>query len=98
MNSNNRTALAVAATAGIAAIALLAVLRADSARRTNRESRLADSSARQQLDRWDGEGGSIPEVAAGRVEASGKAPGKAAGRSRKAVSTTARAVNGARRA
>ena len=57
--SNNRTALAVAATAGIAAIALLAVLRSDSMKRRRME---ALRSARYQLDRWDAEGGNIPDV------------------------------------
>ena len=59
MNSKNRTALAVAATAGVAAVALLAVLRADSDRRAARE---ASARRTQALQRWDYEGGNIPEV------------------------------------
>ena len=58
MNSKSRTALAVAATAGVAAIALLAVLRSDSAR----GARGSRSKACLDLQRWDYEGGNIPEV------------------------------------
>ena len=57
VNSKNRIALAVAATAGVAAVALLAVLRSDTARRI--ESRRARARS---LQRWDNEGGNIPEV------------------------------------
>ena len=58
MNSKSRTALAVAATTGVAAIALLAVLRSDSAR----GARGSRSKACLDLQRWDYEGGNIPEV------------------------------------
>lgn len=57
MNSKSRTALAVAATAGVAALALLAVLRADSMARAGRRAQ-----GRFDLQRWDYEGGNIPEV------------------------------------
>ncbi len=61
VNSSDRIALAVGATAGIAVIALLAVLRSDSPRRRRRGSHDAARRARHQLERWDNEGGSILE-------------------------------------
>lgn len=58
VKSKNRTALAVAATAGIAVAALLAVLRSDSMRNGKRSVRRPGF----ELERWDYEGGNIPEV------------------------------------
>lgn len=74
VNTNDRIALAVGATAGIAVIALLAVLRSDSFVRRRRDSGDAGRSARYQFDRWDNEGGSIPEdsVASGPPERAGR--------------------------
>lgn len=60
MNIKSRTALAVAATAGIAVTALLALLRSDSGRGTRRVG--------LELERWDNEGGNIPEVSVGSGE------------------------------
>ena len=58
MKSNNLTALAVGATAGIALLALLSVLRADSMKRRSAASDSRDGS-RLQIDRWDAEGGHL---------------------------------------
>lgn len=64
VKSNNRTVLAVAATAGIAAVALLAVLRSDSMGINRRRVRRPGF----ELERWDYEGGNIPEVSIGSGE------------------------------
>ena len=74
MNTNDRIALAVGATAGIAVIALLALLRSDSLGRRRRDGGDDGRSARYQFDRWDNEGGSIPEdiVASGGPERAGR--------------------------
>lgn len=61
MKSNDRIALAVGATAGIASIALLAVLRSDSPVRRRREGPAAATRLSHQLDTWDNEGGSLPD-------------------------------------
>jgi hypothetical protein len=58
VKSKNRTVWAVAATAGIAAVALLAVLRSDSMGINRRRARRPGF----ELERWDYEGGNIPEV------------------------------------
>ena len=72
MKSNIRAALAVGATAGIAAIALLTVLRSDGIR-SRRERRDAERTDRYQLERWDGEGGSLAEESfAGRIAGGGR--------------------------
>jgi hypothetical protein len=63
VTTNNRIALAVAATAGIGAIALLAVLRSDSFARRNR-SRGDTVNTGYQLDRWANEGGSLADEVA----------------------------------
>lgn len=67
MNSNERIALAVGATTGIAVIALLAVLRSDSAMRRRSGRPAWPTSVRYQLDTWDNEGGSLPDEAAADV-------------------------------
>jgi hypothetical protein len=74
VNSNDRIALAVGATAGIAVIALLALLRSDSQPRRREDRVAASRSIRYQLERWDNEGGGLedeknavrPEAQAGR--------------------------------
>lgn len=69
MNNRSRTALAVAATAGVAVIALLAVLRADSRLSPATAARRAAASGRRlEVERWDYEGGNIPEVSIGSGE------------------------------
>lgn len=57
MNNSSRIALAVVATGCLAAVALLSVLRSDTARRTQRQ-RVRTAA----IQRWDDEGGNIPEV------------------------------------
>lgn len=72
MNSNNRTALAVAATAAMAVIALWAVLRFDTMRRRIDADGDDAASTGRQLDRWNDEGGSIPVEAAGGAGENGR--------------------------
>jgi hypothetical protein len=55
LDSKSLTALAVAATAGVATLALFALLRSGNRTRARVGERI-------DLERWDGEGGNIPEV------------------------------------